>query len=136
MKTTCWKGGHIYIVKFSIVLFSVFITHCSFAQVNDNAKLSPALSNEIKNAKAAERLLLEITIKNDKVPAEVWKPAYQAKKVFESSTFSVFRLLATAEEINTVLLPLPEMIFIETGNRIPKEELLISNLDMSVNKIN
>ena len=118
MKTTCWKGGHIYRVRFSIVLLSVFITHCSFAQVNESTKLSPGLSNDIKNAKITGRILLEITIKNDRVPAEIWKPAYQAQKIFEFSTFSVFKLVATAEEINSVLLPLPGIIFIEKGNRI------------------
>ena len=92
MKTAGWKGGHIYLVSFSIILLSVFITQCSFAQVSGNTKLSPGLSNEIKNAKTTGRLLLEITIKNDKVPAEIWKPAYQTKKIFESSTFSVFKL--------------------------------------------
>src|SRR6188508_358496 len=113
MKTTCWREGHINIVRFLIVLLSVIITHCSFAQVNGNTKLSPLLSNEIKNAKTTGRLLLEITIKNDKTPSEIWRPAYQAKKIFESSTFSVFKLAATAEEINSVLLTLPEIIFME-----------------------
>ena len=136
MKTTSWKGGHIYLVRFSTILLSVFITQCSFGQVSSNTKLSPVLSNEIKNAKTIGRLLLEITIKTDKVPAEIWKSAYQTKKIFESSSFSVFKLVATAEEINTVLLPLPGIIFIEKGNRIPKEELQVGNLDLSVNKIN
>jgi len=136
MKTTGWKGGHIYSVRFSIVLFSVFITHCSLAQVNDSTKLSPGLSNDIKNAKITGRLLLEITIKNDRVPSEIWKPAYQAQKIFESSNFSVFKLIATAEEINSVLLPLPGIIFIEKGSRIAKEEIQVGNLDLSVNKIN
>ena len=136
MKTIGWEGGHTYLVRILIVLLSVFITHCSFAQVIDNTRLSPVLSNEIKNAKTTGRLLLEITIKNDKVPVEIWKPAYQAQKIFESSAFSVFKLVATAEEINSVFLQLPGIIFIEKGNRIPKEEIQVGNLDLSVNKIN
>ena len=136
MKTTGWKGSHIYLVRFSTILLSVFITQCSFGQVSGNTKLSPVLSNEIKNAKTTGRLLLEITIKSDKVPAEIWKSAYQTQKIFESSSFSVFKLVATAEEINTVFIPLPGIIFIEKGNRIPKEELQVGNLDLSVNKIN
>ena len=112
MKTTGWKGGHIYSVRFSIVLFSVFITHCSLAQVNDSTKLSPGLLTELKNTRITGKLLVEVTISNGKTPVEIWKPAYQTKKVFESSTFSVFKLNATVEEINSVLLPLPGMIFI------------------------
>src|SRR4030095_11567493 len=106
MKTTCWRGGHVYIMRLLIGLLSVFITHCSIAQVNDNTKLSPVLSYDLKNAKITGQVLLTITIKNDKIPAEIWKPSYQTQKMFESSTFSIFKLVATAEEINTVLLPL------------------------------
>ena len=123
-------------VKFVIVLLSVFITHCSFAQLSDNPKLSPGLSTEIINGKITGRLLLEIAIKNDKIPAEIWKPAYQTQKIFESPAFSVYRLSATAEEINSVLLSLPGIIFIEKGNRMAKEEIQVGNLDLSVNKIN
>ena len=136
MKTTGWKGGHIYRVRFSIVLLSVFITYCSFAQVNESTKLSPGLSNDIKNAKITGRILLEITIKNDRVPAEIWKPAYQTQRIFESPAFSVYRLIATAEEVKSVLLSLPGIIFIEKGDRIAKEEIQVGNLDLSVNKIN
>ena len=136
MKTACCKGGHICIARLLFSLLSVFITHCSIAQVNDNTKLSPVLSNEIKNAKITGRILVTITIKNEKIPAEIWKPAYQAQKIFESPTFSVYKLVVTTAEINSVLLSLPAIIFIENGNRIPKEELQIGNLDLSVNKIN
>src|SRR6187399_415758 len=136
MKTICWGRGFAYMVRLVIVLLSVFITHCSFAQVKNSFKLSPSLSNEIKNTKITGKVLVTITIKNEKIPSEIWKPAYQAQKIFESSTFSVFKLVAIVEEINSVFLSLPGIIFIEKGNRIPKEELQIGNLDLSVNKIN
>src|SRR6185436_10145307 len=99
MKTICWGRGYTNIVRFVFVLLSVFITHCSFAQLNDNPKLSPGLSIEIKNTKITGRFLLEVTIRNDKIPTEIWKPVYQAQKIFESSTFSVYKLFATPEEI-------------------------------------
>jgi hypothetical protein len=112
------------------------MTCTSFSQKNDNPKLSPGLMNEIRNARITGRFLLEVTVKNGLVPAEIWKPVYGTQKIFESSFFSVYRIHATIEEINSVFLEFPEVIFIEKGNRIPKEELLISNLDLSVNKIN
>jgi Subtilase family len=136
MKTIGWRKMYVYIARFVIGLASVFITHGSFAQLNDNPKLSPGLSKEIKDTKITGKLLLEVTINNNKVPAEIWKPAYQTQKVFESSAFSVYRLVATAEKINSVLLPLSGIIFIEKGNRIAKEEIQVGNLDLSVNKIN
>ena len=113
MKTICWWREHIYVVRFSIVLLCVFITHRSFGQLNENPKLSPILSNEIKTTKITGRFLLEVTIRNDKTPSEIWKPVYQAQKVFEASTFSVYRLFATPEEIKSVLSAQPGIIFIE-----------------------
>ena len=130
------RRRRLFYIKLITLLTGVFITHCSFGQLNDNPKLAPGLLNEIRSTKIKEKLLLEVTIKNDKVPAEIYKPAYQAKKIFESSTFSVYRLFATPGEINAVLAELPGVIFIERGNRIPREELQVSNLDLSVNKIN
>jgi len=136
MKTISRGRRRSFYIQLIILLTGVFITHCSFGQLNDNPKLSPGLLNEIRITKIKEKLLLEVTIKNDKIPAEIYKPVYQTKKIFESSAFSVYRILATIEEINTVFLQLPGIVFIEKGNRIPKEELQISTLDLSVNKIN
>ncbi|HEU5166413.1 MAG TPA: S8 family peptidase [Chitinophagaceae bacterium] len=136
MKTTGWGRWHTYIRGFTIVLLSVFITHCTFGQLNDNPRLSPGLLNQIRSTKIKEKLLLEVTIKNDKIPAEIYKPVYRAQKIFESSTFSVYRLFATPDEINSALLPLPGIIFIEKGARMAKEEIQVGNLDLSVNKIN
>src|SRR5436190_24220771 len=101
MKTAGYRGST-YLVRVLILLLSVFITHCSLAQVS-NTKVSPLLLNEIKNTKITNGLLLEITVKNDKIPAEIWKAAYQTQKIFESPTFSVYRMFATAEEISSVL---------------------------------
>ena len=136
MKTVCWGRRHINMVRFATVLLSVFITHCSFSQLNDNPKISPGLKSEIEATKFAGKILLEVTVRNNKISPEIWKPVYQAQKIFESSAFSVYRLFATAEEINSVLLPLPGIIFIEKGNRVAKEEIQVGNLDLSVNKIN
>ena len=136
MKTTSRERRRSFYKELIALLTGVFITHCSFGQLNDSRKLSPGLLNEIRSTKITGKLLLEVTIKNDKIPAEIYRPVYQTRKIFQSSTFSVYRLFATPEEINAVLVELPGIIFIEKGNRIPKEELLISNLDLSVNKIN
>jgi hypothetical protein len=136
MKTIFWGARCFSMMKLIILFFGVFITHCSFAQLKDTTKLSPVLLNEIKNTKITEKLELAVTIKNDNIPVEIFKPAYKAQKIFESFNFSVYKIYSTVEELNSIFLHLPEIIFIEKGNRIPKEELQISNLDLSVNKIN
>ena len=136
MKTTSRGRRNFYFTRFTGILLCVFTTHLSLAQVIDSSKLSPGLSNEMKTKKASDKLLLEITIRNNNIPAEIYRLIYQAQKIFESSSFSVFRLVVALEDISTVFLKLPGIIFIEKGNRVPKEELQVGTLDLSVNKIN
>ncbi len=128
--------GHFYSMKFIFLLLGVLITHLSKAQVNDDQKLSPSLLADIRNKTITGRVELAFTIRSGKLPAEIFKAPYQAQKIFESSNFSVYKVLATVEELNSVFLRLPEIIFIEKGNRMAKEELIIGNLDLSANKIN
>ena len=136
MKTLPRRLMSLSYIKLITLVAGVFITHCSSGQLNNNGKLSPGLLSEIRSTKIKAKILLEVTIKNDKIPAEIYKPVYQARKILESSAFSVYRLFATAEEVNSILLPLPGIIFIEKGNRMAKEELQVGTLDLSVNKIN
>src|SRR5688572_8966605 len=133
MKTVC--RHHFRFMKLIILVPGVLITHFVLAQVNNDQKISPVLLNEIQTKKISGRLEITVTIKG-KIPAEILKPSYQLQRIFESSAFSVYKVLATWEELASDLLPLPEVIFIEKGNRIAKEELMIGNLDLSVNKIN
>ena len=133
MKTVCRCLCHF--IKLILIVPGVFITHFAIAQVDFGQKLSPVLLNEIVNKKITGRMEFAITIKG-KTPAEILRPAYHAQRIFGSPDFSIYKIFASVEELNSVLLPLPEMIFVEKGNRIPKEELIIGNLDLSVNKIN
>ena len=123
-------------MKFIFLLPGVLITHLSFAQVNDDQKLSPVLLAEIRNKKIPGKMELAITVRSGKFPNEILEASYQAQKVFTSSDFSVYKVFATIEELNTVFVRLPEIIFIEKAKRIPREELIIGNLDLSANKIN
>jgi hypothetical protein len=128
--------GHFNSMKFKTFLLGVFITNLSYGQVSSYPKISPGLFNEIRNARRMDRFELAVTITSGKTPPEILKSIYKAQKVFESSNFSIYKIFATPHEIDSVLLPLPEVIFIEKGNRMPREELFISNLDLSANKIN
>ncbi len=122
----------------SLTLFaSVLLTHFSGAQVIPQPKLSPTLLNEITRGNLpTDRVELVITIKNGKIPTEFFKPGYQTRKLYESTDFVFYKIAATAKELDSLFLPLTEVIFIEMGDRRAKEELIIGNLDLSVNKIN
>jgi hypothetical protein len=118
------------------LLISVFLTHFSLAQVNYFSKLSPLLLSEINTAKTTtDRIELVIFIKSDKTPVEIFKPVYQTRELYATAGFSVYKIAATAKELDSVILPLPGVLFIER-DRKAREEMVIGNLDLSVNKIN
>ena len=136
MKTGFWSARLWYLTRPFPFFLGVFITHCSYAQVNDSLKLSPSLLNEIRSKKATEIFELTITFMNKRIPGEIFKPVYKTQKIFESPGLVTYKIFATIHELKSIFLELPEVIFIEKGNRLPKEELIISNLDLSANKIN
>lgn len=136
MKTVCRVERKSYLLKFIILLLSVIITQPSIAQLSKEPRISPNLLNEIKNIKGTIGIDLAITINNDRIPPEIFKASYKTQRIFESPVFTVYRMVATINELETVLLKLPGVIFIEKGDRIPNEELQIGNLDLSTNKIN
>ncbi|HJS53641.1 MAG TPA: S8 family serine peptidase, partial [Chitinophagaceae bacterium] len=135
MKTAFLGAWLLYQIRFITLLTALFVTHYSHAQKITDSKLSPMLLREIRVLKTEERIDVAVVLNSERVPAEILKPVYQARKAFESPLLTVYRLLATPDELNAIL-DLPKVVFIEKGNRVPKEELMIGNLDLSVNKIN
>ncbi len=49
---------------------------------------------------------------------------------------AVYTITGTINEILQQILSSEQIIFIESGSRVPKEELLLERLDISANKIN
>jgi hypothetical protein len=136
MKTACRAVLKSYLLKFMIFLSGVLITRSAPAQVNHDARLSPNLLLELKNKNNAGKLELVVTISHGEKSNETLRSNYKAQKIFESAAFNVYKIAATIIELDSVILKMPGIIFIEKGNRIPVEELQVSNLDLSVNKIN
>jgi hypothetical protein len=137
MKTANPAGVSSFILKPLFFLAAVLITLFSPAQVTDSLqKISPGLLKEINAGRITGRSEFRLMINPDKVPADILQPAYKAKKIFESGTFFIFSIMATVDELKSVFLPAPGVLFIESALRVPKEELLLDRLDLSANKIN
>ena len=122
-------------MKYLLIFVGVLITHLIYAQELLTAKVSPILFHEIRSVKPTQPIGLSVTVKGDRIPVELNKRPYQIQTIFKSAEFSVYKLSATVADIDSIL-QVPEVVFIERGNRVPKEELVIGNLDLSVNKIN
>ena len=123
-------------IKFLIALIGVLITHLASGQeILPGSKLSPILLYEIKNVKTAQPIEISITVKGDKVPIELRDQQYNLKVIFRSAEFSLYKISLRVSGIDSIV-QIRDVVFIDRGNRTPKEELVIGNLDLSVNKIN
>src|SRR6185503_11537873 len=101
-------------IRSFILFFSVLLTHTLFAQVSYSSKLSPVLLSEInKSRSTVEPAEFVVAIKNGKTPIEILNPVFKGQKLYESPDFSVYKILATVQELDSIFLPLPEVIFIE-----------------------
>ncbi len=122
--------------------FLIFLICCIFsssitAQVQKfNYKLSPALAFKIVSAQRDEKKLFRIMVAGKDLPLALNPQKFSAQKIVEYGEVSFYMINASAGEIVTSVLPLPSVLFVDDGTRIPKEEVLVSNLDLGTNRIN
>lgn len=121
-----------------MLLFTVlFCTGQSMAQKpSGEKKLSPRLLQEIREGKIKGKTSFRITVVGAGIPNEINKPSFNPERIFGDGRFSVYTITGTVNDIMQDLLLSGQIIFIESGLRIPKEELLLERLDISANKIN
>ncbi len=99
-------------------------------------KMSPNILNEIESLKGQGPLWFRLAITKDSIPAGIWNPMYQAIKKANAGNLAFIDIRADASQLVSEILPMKSVLFVEPAGRLPVEELLISNLDLSVNKIN
>ena len=122
--------------------FLIFLMCCIFsgtltAQVQKfNNKLSPATSLKIASAKQDAKQLFRIMIAGKELPGSLRLKKFEVQKIVEYDMVSFYMISASAYELLTLILPLQTVLFIDDGTRVPKEEVLVSNLDLSTNRIN
>ncbi len=122
------------------VLTFIFYFHLSIftsaQQREAGLKISPVLLKEIDEEKIKGRSIFRVTFLKNKTPLKISDTKFEAAKIYESELYSVYSISATTDELKKEILPLTDIVFVENGKRKPVEELLVGNLDLSVNKIN
>src|SRR5688572_19789952 len=121
-----------------ITLFlSVFITHLSTAQQDAfKWKLSPVLAIKTGSVSPDMKSVFIITVTGTEAPREMSNEKFELKKILSDNNLSFISIRCSVKELFTEILPLSNVIFAEDATREPKEEILISNLNLSANKIN
>ena len=119
------------------LLTALFFTGMTMAQKTDvDKKISPVLLQQIREGMIKGKTSFRITVIGDRIPKEINRPSFNPEKVFADGRYSVYTITGTVNEILQQILPSAQIIFIESGSRVPKEELLLERLDISANKIN
>ncbi|HLF45858.1 MAG TPA: S8 family serine peptidase [Chitinophagaceae bacterium] len=125
----CWEK------TIAIAFIFFFFNAIAIAQEETpEQKISSTLLHKIQKMPAGGKIKIRITIKGEETPADVRALAFQKIRSFGSISF--FESMVSREDLISRIILLPEVIFVEDGNRIPNEEVRVSNLDLSLNKIN
>ena len=123
-------------ILFLILLLTGFFSYSVKAQDHKfSNKLSPLLVQDI-TAKQYTRSLYRIMLTGKDLPVELNVTNFDPKKIIEYEKISFYMINATTDELLSIVLPLPQVLFVDDGNRTPKEEVIVSNLDLAANKIN
>ena len=108
-----------------------------FSQIKLNeSKISPILFQSIKSISKTEKLKFIITVSGNTLPDQINVLDARAKKINKYGPYTYFEIHVTANELTSIVIPEPNVIFAEVATRKPIEELLVGDLDLSVNKIN
>ena len=99
-------------------------------------KLSPALIITVDVAEPSKKKLYIITLQGNILPGEIDSVVFNPVRMGCYNDLCFYLITAGMQELHEKILPLPQVIFVEDGNRIAKEEQLIGTMDISANRIN
>ena len=99
-------------------------------------KLSPAVISKLDITEPSKKNLYIITLQGNTLPLEIDTIIFNPLRIGCYSDHCFYLISAGVQELQEKILPLPQVIFVEDGNRIAKEEQLIGTMDISANRIN
>ena len=131
------KNHFITVGRSLLIIWCVLFNQPAFSQLKfSENKVSPRLIQNIKSGRLTGKSKFIITVSGNVLPNKIKALNAEEKKINDFGIFSFFEIRITIDDLLSKVLTAPEVIFAEDAARIPKEELQVSNLDLSVNKIN
>jgi hypothetical protein len=125
------------ILKATLILFIFFIPSVIFSQPSESQlrKFSPLLQNKWKGRSAKESSVFIVAVKNFPAFKSKIEGNSNIRIVYEYKGANVFLIRTTWNDVIKTVLPQDEVLFVDE-QRTPKEELAVSNLDLSTDKVN
>ena len=125
-------------IFYVVVAFTaIFFSPASMAQQKFLKNiLSPLLDKKLKGIDPYKIIKVIITCQGKTIPAALSEACLNLRPlgVFNNNSYSEATL--TLQSLQLKFASIPEIIFIEDGERMPYEELRVANLDLSLNSIN
>ncbi|HEV8286698.1 MAG TPA: S8 family peptidase [Chitinophagaceae bacterium] len=125
------------ICKWGLLLFTFIIPHLIFSQPTEPQlkKFSPILQKKSKGKSSKEISIYTIAVKNFSSFKNKIKQNPRVTIIYEYPGANVFLVKTAWSELVQTIIPQDEVLFIDE-QRMAKEELAVSNLDLSTNKVN
>jgi hypothetical protein len=123
--------------KTALLLFILFIPQIIFSQITEPQlkKFSLPLQKKWKEKSAKETSVFMVAVKNSAAFKSYLEKNSVAKIIYEYREANIFLIKATWNEVVNTILQRDEVLFVDE-QRVPKEELAVSNLDLSTDKVN
>ncbi len=120
-----------------LVLFIFFIPHVIFSQPTEPQlkKFSLPLQKKWKEKSLKETSVFVVAVKNFLRFKNNTEKNSRVKIIYEYKGANIFLIKTSWDEVLHTILPQDEVLFIDE-QRVPKEELAVSNLDLSTDKVN
>jgi hypothetical protein len=129
--------ARLYYIYWFFTLLAILFSSVSIAQqMVSNNIFPPLLTQKLKGIPLNEKIRVIITSQGDTIPAALKNACPMIKRLGVFNKNSYFDVTLSVRTLLTKVASIPSIIFIEDGARIPMEELRVSNLDLSLNKIN
>lgn len=129
--------NYLLALKPGLLLFICFTPFFLFSQPTGSQlkKFSPILQKQWKTRPLEETSVFVIAVTNSSLFKNDIEKNSQIKIVYEHSTSKVFLVRTNWNELTKSILPRSEVLFIDE-QRKAKEELAVSDLDLSTDKVN
>lgn len=120
-----------------LVLPAFFACFPAFSQPSEIQlkKLSLPLKEKWKEKSSKEVSVFLISVKNFDNFKRNYEKHSSLKIIYEYTATNTFLVKTTWDQITNIILPLDDVLFVDE-QRKPKEELAVSNFDLSTNKVN
>ena len=122
-----------FVLARRFIFLFILICVTSYSHAQNPGKMSPSLLEMLGKGKTS--VPVRLMVRGHSMPLLLSGPTYITKKVIDYDTVSFHMIHVDLQELIDFILPDPNVLYADDGSRFAKEEVMVNNLDLSVNLI-